>query len=155
MIELRRILVPTDFSTFSKCALDYGCAIAERFGSELHLLHVEHDYHPIVPEPGLMLPEAGEYLKEAVSAAEQELSQLPAPGTHTTSAVVRHVCVGQPFLEIIRYARAQQIDLIVIGSHGRSGLAHVLMGSVAERVVRKADSPVLTVRPGQHGFVMP
>lgn len=155
MIQLRRILVPTDFSEYSRCALDYACASAERFGSELHLLHVVHEYYPIVPEAGMMLPDADVYRKEAIAAAEQELKQLPAPGTHSTSFVVRKVCVGQPFLEIIRYAREQEIDLIVIGSHGRSGLSHVLMGSVAERVVRKASCPVLTVRPGQHGFVMP
>jgi nucleotide-binding universal stress UspA family protein len=155
MIQLRRLLVPTDFSSYSQCALDYACAFAERFGSEIHLLHVVDDYYPIVPEPGLMLPDADLYRRELISAAEREIKKLPAPGTHSTSYVVRKVTVGQPFVEIIRYAREQEIDLIVIGSHGRSGLSHVLMGSVAERVVRKAGCPVLAVRPGQHGFVMP
>ena len=62
---------------------------------------------------------------------------------------------GTPFLEIIRYAREHEIDLIVMGTHGRSGLGHVLIGSVAERVVRKSPCPVLTIRPGGHEFVMP
>lgn len=155
MIQLRRILVPTDFSQHSQCALDYACAFAARFGSELHLLHVVNDVVPIVPEAGMVLPDIQSYRRELVTAAEQELARLPAPGQHTTSYVLRKVCAGQAFVEIVRYAREHEIDLIVLGSHGRSGLSHVLMGSVAERVVRKADCPVLVVRTGQHGFVMP
>jgi nucleotide-binding universal stress UspA family protein len=155
MIQLRRILVPTDFSQYSQCALDYASAFAERFGSELHLLHVVNDYYPMTPDAGLILADADHYRRAVVSAAGQEIQQLPAPGMHSTINVVRKVSVGQPFVEIIRYAREHEVDLIVIGSHGRSGLSHVLMGSVAERVVRKAGCPVLTVRPGQHGFVMP
>lgn len=155
MIQLRRILVPFDFSEHSKCALDYACAFAERFGSELHLLNVVHEYYPIVPEAGVIPPEADFDRERVAAAVEATLKKYPPAGTHSTSHVVRHVCVGQPFVEIIRYAREQECDLIVIGSHGRTGLSHVLMGSVAERVVRKAGCPVLTVRPGQHGFVMP
>jgi nucleotide-binding universal stress UspA family protein len=154
MLQLRRILVPTDFSTFSRCALDYGCAFAERFGAELHLLHVVDDYFLLAPEANLALPDRDQYRKDLVDAAERELQKHPAPGA-CTGAVLRKIVVGTAFLEIIRYAREETIDLIVIGSHGRSGLSHVLLGSVAERVVRKADCPVLTVRPGQHRFVMP
>ena len=65
------------------------------------------------------------------------------------------VRTGVPFLEIIRYAKELEIDLIVLGTHGRTGLAHVLLGSVAERVVRKSPCPVLTVHPKGHQFVMP
>jgi nucleotide-binding universal stress UspA family protein len=67
--------------------------------------------------------------------------------------VSRHTAVGRPFEEIVRFAKEHQIDLIVIGSHGRRGLSHLLLGSVAERVVRIAGCPVLTVRPDQHQFV--
>ena len=69
--------------------------------------------------------------------------------------VVRATAQGTPFLEIIRYAKEKDIDMIVMGTHGRSGLVHMLMGSVAEKVVRKAPCPVLTVRPEGHKFVMP
>ena len=69
--------------------------------------------------------------------------------------MVRELRKGSPFLEIVRYAKDKNIDLIVLGTHGRSGLSHVLLGSVAERVVRKAPCPVLTVRHPEHEFVMP
>jgi nucleotide-binding universal stress UspA family protein len=155
MIQLQRILIPIDFSDHSRHALRYGCAFAEKFGAELHLLNVVEDYYPMVPEAGLMLPDKGEFLAGARAAAERELAKLPDAPAAKGARVVRSAVVGTPYVEIVRYARQHAIDLIVVGSHGRSGLAHVLMGSVAERVVRKASCPVLTVRPGQHEFVMP
>jgi nucleotide-binding universal stress UspA family protein len=85
----------------------------------------------------------------------QALAKRPGdalPGDYTVLRNVRH---GSPFLEIIRYAKELDIDLIVMGTHGRTGLAHVLLGSVAEKVVRKAPCPVLTVRHGEHKFEMP
>jgi nucleotide-binding universal stress UspA family protein len=68
---------------------------------------------------------------------------------------VSEAVVGRPFMEILGYAKDRHVDLIVIGTHGRSGLRHVLLGSVAERVVRKAPCPVLTIRHPEHDFVMP
>jgi nucleotide-binding universal stress UspA family protein len=155
MIQLNRILVPTDFSEYGTHALRYGCEFAQRFKAELHLLHIVDDYYPLVPEAGMLLPDKNEHLGGLRAAAERELAQLPDPAWISDMAVIRAVGLGKPFVEIIRYAREEQIDLIVVGSHGRTGLAHMLMGSVAERVVRKAPCPVLTVRPGQHEFVMP
>jgi universal stress protein A len=156
MIQLERILVPTDFSNFSRPAMDYGCAIAARFQSELHLLHV-------VPDPALLIPEAGVFSVEAMQAQSDELAKsaltqlnaLPGADWDDGKPIIREVRVGTIFLEIIDYARAANIDLIVIGTHGRSGLMHVLMGSVAERIVRKSPCPVLTVKPEGHQFVMP
>src|SRR5688500_13512800 len=100
MIQLRRILVPTDFSTFSQCALDYGCAFAERFRAELHLLHVVDDYFLLAPEANLTLPDRDRYRKDLVAAAERELQKYPAPGA-CTGAVLRKVIVGTAFLETI------------------------------------------------------
>ncbi|MBC7964949.1 MAG: universal stress protein [Fuerstia sp.] len=156
MIQLNRILVPTDFSDFSRPAIDYGCAIAARFESELHLLHV-------VPDPAMLIPEAGMFSVEAMQAqsddlaqrARSQLNELPGADWDNGKSIVREVRIGTIFLEIIDYARAADIDLIVIGTHGRSALMHVLMGSVAERIVRKAPCPVLTVKPEGHQFVMP
>ncbi len=156
MIKLDRILVPTDFSTFSSPALNYGCAIAARFNAELHLLHV-------VPDPAMLVPEAAAFSVESMEAQAEvmrmdsmnSLNKLPADGWSNEKPIVREVRVGPAFMEIIDYAREMDIDLIVIGTHGRSGLMHVLMGSVAERIVRKSPCPVLTVKPEGHQFVMP
>jgi nucleotide-binding universal stress UspA family protein len=155
MIKLERILVPTDFSECSRLALQYAAAFAVQFGSELHLLHVIDDYFTLAPEAQLMLPDRDQYLRDLQSAAKLELSRLRSAEAAGVSRVVDSAPVGHPFLEIIRYAGEHSADLVVMGSHGRSGLSHALLGSVAERVVRKAGCPVLTVRLNQHGFVVP
>ena len=155
MIKLERILVPTDLSEFSKHALRYGCEFANRFDAELHLLSVVQDVVALVPEPGMAFPAPGEYMTELRETSRQALDELPEPGWLKSERLIREVRVGTPFLEIVRYAQETNCDLIVIGTHGRSGLAHVLLGSTAEKVVRKAPCPVLTVRPEGHTFVMP
>jgi nucleotide-binding universal stress UspA family protein len=153
MIKISRILVPTDFSECANLAVDYGAAVAEQFQADLLLLNVVDDYFVLTPEGQLMLPDRNEYLRDLQALAHQELAKLPAHCT-STSRVARHTVVGRPHEVIVRFAKEQQIDLIVIGSHGRRGLSHLLLGSVAERVVRIAGCPVLTVRPDQHQFVM-
>lgn len=156
MIRLKRILVPTDFSEFSKPALAYACALAARFESELHLLHVVQDPAVYVPDPTMITMEAiQEQSEELRAAAMLALAKLPEGDWDNGVPVVRDARHGSPFLEILRYARDEDIDLIVIGTHGRTGLKHVFIGSQAERVVRKAPCPVLTVRPEGHQFVMP
>ncbi len=155
MIKLDRILVPTDFSEFSAPAVKYACAFAEKFGSEIHLLHVVQDLVALVPEPGLAFPPPGDYMREMQSAAEQALERQPGDMLPEGVAVVRAVRQGPAFVEIIRYARESETDLLIMGTHGRSGLTHVLLGSVTEKVVRKSPCPVLTVRPDEHQFVMP
>lgn len=155
MIKIERVLVPIDFSEFSKMALSYGCEIARRFDAEVHLLHVVQDTYPMIPEAGALLPSAQDYFSELTRSAERDLQTLPSQEDLTGLRVKRCVTSGVPFLEIIRYAREIEADLIVIGTHGRTGLTHVLMGSVAELVVRKAPCPVLTTRLKGHQFVMP
>lgn len=156
MINIDKVLVPTDFSDFSKPAMTYACAMAARFSSELHLLHV-------CPEPAMLVPEAGGIgvagviveTDEIEASALAQLQQLPGDDWENNREIHRETRVGSAFYEIINYAKEHDIDLIVIGSHGRSGLMHLLMGSVAENVVRKAPCPVLTVKPDGHQFVMP
>ena len=155
MIQLNKILVPTDFSEFSGHALRYGCEFAKRFNAKLYLLNVVEDLYPIVPEPGMSSVLAPNYLVDLSDSANREIEKLPTEEMGTGLAIERAVLTGTPFLEIIRYAREQDCDLIVIGTHGRSGLVHALMGSVSEKVVRKAPCPVLAVRPNGHDFVMP
>ena len=155
MISLKRILAPTDFSDYSKSGVDYACSLAEQFDAELHLLYVLQDMVAMVPEPGMAFPPPGDYLEELKESAENALQELLGPDSAADLSVVRTTRHGPPFLEIIRYAKEKDIDLIVMGTHGRSGLAHVVLGSVAEKVVRKAPCPVLTVRPTDHKFAMP
>ncbi len=151
MIKLERILVPTDFSGYSKQAIAYACELAKRFAAELHLLHVVQ--FPIVAAPYTgAVAQAG--LRPEVSA-RKELEDLQASALDQIARVERMVRAGAPFVEIVRHAKEKEIDLIVMGTHGRTGLAHMLIGSVAEKVVRKAPCPVLTVRPEGHQFVMP
>jgi nucleotide-binding universal stress UspA family protein len=152
MIKIERILVPTDFSDYSKEAIKYACELAQRFGAELHLFHVVQplrthvSYGPPIPDAELFDPE---------QPARKELEALAEPGLEHVSRVERSVRTGTPFLEIVRCAKDKDVDLIVMGTHGRTGLAHALIGSVAEKVVRKAPCPVLSVRPEGHQFVMP
>ena len=154
MIELKRILVPTDFSDFSEPALNYGCLLAEQFNSDLHLLNVVASPALYGNDPVMLPAEAlADHLNEVRAHAEAKLKELPEQSNELS--VVRDVRQGVAFVEIIRYAKENDIDLIVIGTHGRTGLSHVFLGSVAERVVRKAACPVLTVRPEGHQFVMP
>lgn len=154
MIRLNRILLPTDFSEFSDVATKYACAFTEQFGAELHLLHVLEVFESTTPDfaLGLALPSR---TAESLQAVEDALTKVLDPAWSEGRDFTKTTAEGPPFLEILRYAKEQDIDLIVMGTHGRSGLVHVLMGSVAERVVRKAPCPVLTVRPDGHQFVMP
>jgi nucleotide-binding universal stress UspA family protein len=154
MIALRTILVPTDFSETAETALTYAKALAETFNASLHLLHVLQDplvYAPVA-EGYTVLPKLREEMeREAQQQLENVLSDPERRRFHAVPALKW----GTPFLEIVRYARDQQIDLIVLGTHGRGPITHLLLGSVAEKVVRKAPCPVLTVRPPAHHFVMP
>jgi len=156
MITLKSILVPTDFSETSDAALAYGRALARTFVASLDVLHVAENimtrafagegYVAIVPELQADLERsAREQLDQLLM--DNDRPPLEAKGVVLTSNAAA--------LEIVGYAKAHGIDLIVMGKHGRSGIAHVFMGSVAERVVRTAPCPVLTVRHPEHEFVVP
>ncbi len=153
-IRLQKILLPTDFSTYSATATKYACELATKFDAELHLLHTLEHHVSSTPAfgMGLALPS---YVDESKAAAAKSLAGVLDPKWLTGRTVIQAVVEGSPKVEIIRYARTKEIDLIVLSTHGRTGLAHVLIGSVAENVVRTAPCPVLTVRPEGHQFVMP
>lgn len=156
MIRLANILYPTDFSELSLQALTYARSFAEAYRGRLHCIHVvdeAYQYWASVGPDGMAIgPPMGDLVKKAT----EDLKAFVADHIPVGEAEVpREVRVGRPFVEIISYARTHEIDLIVIATHGRSGLKHVLLGSTAERVIRKAPCPVLTVRHPQHDFVMP
>jgi len=154
-VSIKNIMCPVDFSDSSNHALRYAVALAETHGANLCLLHVVQP--PMIALPGdPMIPEtSSEALEEITEASQQRLDGLAKTICQSLPQVTAQIATGAPFLEIITSARIQDIDLIVIGTHGRTGLAHVLIGSVAERVVRKAPCPVLTVKHPEHEFVMP
>ena len=151
MISLSKILVPTDFSEHSAQAMRYGAELAAKFGAELHLLYVIETI-PYMIEQGAFVPPETEADMEA--AAVKQLDGLKMDAA-TDLNVVRKANHGSPFVEIVRYTKNNEMDLIVLGTHGWGVITHMLLGSVAEKVVRKAPCPVLTVRAGEHDFVMP
>ena len=152
MIQLKRILVPSDFSEYSSNAVLYGCELAAKFDAELHLLHAVELVPITYTEGAYFSPESQ---AEITRDAANRLSELPDAAWCEKLNVTRATVEGHPFVQIIRYAKENDIDLIVIGSHGRGAIAHMLLGSVAEKVVRKAPCPVLTVHNPEHEFVMP
>lgn len=155
MIKLKRILAATDFSECSDHAVRYACEFADVFGAELHLLFVAEPPVAAYSEFGIGYVGVQDLQENLKRSAEAKLNTLPGPQWQEKLDVKRAVNFGTPFLEIVRYADEHDIDLIVIGTHGRGAVAHMLMGSTAEKVVRKAPCPVLTVRPESHEFVMP
>lgn len=155
MIALKNILLPTDFSDTSEVALKYARAFADEFNASLHILHILEDplLYPATmewyPTPTV------NYREEMEKAARDRLAGLL--NEHKGAEVRAQLALrwGSPFVEIVRYAKSENIDLIVMGSHGLGPIGHMLMGSVAEKVVRKAPCPVLIVRHPEHEFVMP
>ena len=152
MIDLRRILVPVDFSPHAGQALKYGAALSEKFGAELYLVHVFQDLAIYQTEVVSGAPPILPPVEQLTASARGELERLVRE-KNLRVPVHAEVVEGSPVEEVVDYAREKDIDLIVLGTHGRGWLAHVLLGSVAEKVVRKAPCPVLTVRLAEHEFV--
>ena len=146
MIPFQRILLPTDFSENAKAAQDYACGLADQFDAQLHVVNVVQDVALVLPETGMFLTLPLPSVHEIVETAETTLKTVLKPEWVNQHNVVYKVRVGTPFLAIVQYSLDQQMDLIVMGTHGRTGLQHVMLGSVAERVLRKSTCPVLTVR---------
>ena len=142
----RRILWPTDFSELAKGALPHAVGLAADAGAELVMLHV------VTPPPPYSMPEiAGEVWTEMLqkqrAAAEKELHGLAEQVKGPNIQIRTVLAEGAPFDQILRTAERLRCDVIVIATHGHTGLAHAIIGSVAENVVRRAPCPVLTVRP--------
>jgi nucleotide-binding universal stress UspA family protein len=135
MLTLRAILHPTDFSAGSREAFRLACTLAQDHGARLVLLHVM--WPPAFGEGGALM------LDQFHENALAELRRLPVP---EGVGVEQHVGVGRPASEVVRVAQETGCDLIVMGTHGRSGIRRLLMGSVAEKVMRTAPCPVLTVK---------
>ena len=138
-MKCQHILVPVDFSPDAERALDYAIALAQQFQARLTILHIIHI--PVTTDVDL-----SSYYGEMEISAQQGLAtyqkQIADAGLTADVAIMR----GTPFREIVDVATNQQVDLIIMGTHGRTGLQHLLLGSVAERVVRLAPCTVMVTR---------
>jgi universal stress protein A len=145
-MDIRHILAPTDFAEHAKQAVTAAFELAQTFGAKLTVLHVVEppsylvDRHASAHQGPLVLKALEE---QATREVDHLLTQMPG----APLKIARHVMVGVPYQRITEIAAAEQVDLIVMSTHGRTGLRHLVLGSVAERVVRTAPCPVLTIRP--------
>lgn len=147
MIALKNIMVATDFEEAADAALVYGKALAGAFGATLHVIHVADNMflRPVVGDPRGLQEAAAKRVQARLTDWDR---RTPAPRVVVETS-------DDPAEAIVRYSAAEDIDLIITGTHGRRGVAHALLGSVAEQVVRTAPCPVLTVKHPEREFVVP
>ena len=156
MIAIKNILVGTDFGEASGAALAYGRAFARAFGGTLHVLHVVDDVSTRAATAAGFGVDFEQVQREMEDAARTDLNALLSDEDRRDLRAKAVVLTSTtPALSIVQYARDAQVDLIVIGTHGRGAVSHLFLGSVAERVVRMAPCPALTVRHPEREFVLP
>lgn len=148
-MKIERILFPIDFSEGAMNALDYAISLSKEYNAKLYLLHVVHE---ISMTAGWQVPHIriDELYRDMEESARKELEKCCMEELRGLKDVERIVLRGIPDEEILKVAREKKIDLIVIGTHGRTGIDRFLFGSTAEKVVRKAPCPVLSVRLPEH-----
>jgi nucleotide-binding universal stress UspA family protein len=153
-MQIRTILFPTDFSNGARAAMDHAVSLARDYKAKLILLYVIQD----ISIAEWYIPSSlsvTDLIEEMQKSAWKEMDKWAAEVSSKVEEVEKLVIRGVPFVEIIRAAKEKDADLIVIGTHGRTGIDHMLFGSTAEKVVRKAPCPVLTVRIAGKEFKMP
>jgi len=151
---IRKILVPTDFSASSRFALSYAININKLFRARLYILHVLQEFtefseYNLSPS---ILPQLYIEFEQNASERLEEMVDSMVPEEFHCDTYILH---GVPFYEIIQFAKKEQADLIIIGGHGRTGLKQVLFGHTAEKVVKKAPCPVLSIKHPESEFAMP
>jgi len=149
--DIQKILVPIDFSDYSKSALKYAVNFCKNCKADMFLIYV---VEPVIYPPDFSM---GQIAIPSVNSewderARQELDKLAKEEIPSSVSVKTIIKTGKPFLEIIETAGELDVDLIIIATHGRSGVEHILFGTTAEKVVRKAPCPVLTLREPINGF---
>jgi len=144
-MEIKKILFPTDFSEGSSHALEYAIDMAKRYGAKLYFVHVIYD---IAKAAGWYVPHTSmdEMYRDIEKSAEKELGRFGLEEARALKGAERIVLKGVPHTEIVKFAKDNTIDLIIIGTHGRKGMGRILFGSTAAQVVRYAPCPVLAVR---------
>lgn len=149
MTPIQKVLCPVDCSEGSKVALEYALFCGQHFNAKVHILHAWHVAHHVRPDLSVWMEAHGQQPISKVVALEAQaetdrfLSSLEAG---VRAALDVHVLEGEPATTIVDFANRHKSDLIVMGTHGHSGLIHLALGSTAEKVVRRAHCPVLTVR---------
>lgn len=138
-----RILIPTDGSQPARDAAETGMDLAVEQGATVHILYVVTPIH--AGEGG-----TGQVIEAMRDAGERTVSELAEEAEARGLEVATQVTMGTPHQHILEYAETNDIDVVVMGTHGRTGLGRYLLGSVTEKVVRLSDVPVLTIRPGQN-----
>jgi nucleotide-binding universal stress UspA family protein len=162
-MKLTRILAPTDFSKYSGFALEWAAYLAECLKADLVLFHViSEEEGKIVEEvigEGAVVQIPKGIREDVVEDRKKKLGEqyemVVSRDIRAALKVEETVRIGVPFLEIVKAAKEKEVDLIVMGTHGRTGLSHVLIGSVAEKVVHHAHCGVLTVKHPQYKFIAP
>ena len=151
-LEIKKVLVPIDFSDYSKSSLRYAVNFAKQFNAEIYLIYV---LEPVIYPPDfsmgqIAIPSINAEWDERAREELENLAKTEIPEGISVKTILKN---GKPFLEIIDTASEENIDLIIIATHGHSGVEHILFGSTAEKVVRKAPCPVLTLREPVKGFM--
>lgn len=154
MIQIKKILVPTDFSESAKHALNYGVSFAREYKADLILVHVVETLTVGYASDLFPVPMA-EVFDEISGYAKTEIGKLATEIREKGLSVREMVLQGKPSAEIVRIAKEEGVDIIVLGTHGKGMLDQALFGSTAERVIRKAPCPVLTCQLHQHEFCEP
>jgi nucleotide-binding universal stress UspA family protein len=153
-MRIKTILFPTDFSNGARAAMDHAISLAKDYDAKLILLNVIQD----ISIAEWYIPSSlsvSDLIEDIQKSAVQEMDKWLAEVSRQVKDAEKLVARGVPFVEIIQTAKDRNADLIVIGTHGRTGIDHMLFGSTAEKVVRKASCPVLTVRIAGKEFKMP
>jgi nucleotide-binding universal stress UspA family protein len=153
-MQIKTILFPTDFSNGARAAMDHAISLAKDYNAKLILLYVIQD----ISIAEWYIPSSisvTDLVEDMQKSAWKEMEKWNAEVAAKVKDVEQMVIRGVPFVEIIKAAKNKNADMIVIGTHGRTGIDHMLFGSTAEKVVRKAPCPVLTVRIAGKDFTMP
>ena len=147
--NVKKILAPIDFSPHSMEAMRAAMELAKDVGAEVHLVHVIAPHHTFIPLPlATSAEQSRELAREAamLEQAEEELAHLKKDEFGDSNKVFTFSAVGHPVQKLVDYAKEQAIDLIVMATHGRSGVEHMLLGGTAEKIVRGAPCSVLIIR---------
>ncbi len=149
--NIKKVLVPVDFSDYSKSSLRYAVNFAKHFNADLYLVYVVEPmvYPPDFSMGQIAIPSIDVEMDKRAVEELNNLAKKEIPAEIKSKVIVK---TGKPFIEIIETASSENIDLIIIATHGHTGIEHVLFGSTAEKVVRKAPCPVLTLREPIKGF---